>query len=96
MKNVSFIIPNYNGEKTIGKLIESILRQDYKKGRIEIIVLDDKSNDNSIKVISKYKKKIKLIKNKKNLGEVGSTNEGLRIVKYEIIASRLLSFYFIF
>jgi len=85
MKNVSFIIPNYNGEKTIGKLIESILRQDYKKGRIEIIVLDDKSNDNSIKVISKYKKKIKLIKNKKNLGEVGSTNEGLRIVKYEII-----------
>src|SRR3989344_7066597 len=85
MKNISFIIPNYNGEKTIEKVIDSILKQDYKKGKIEIIVLDDKSKDNSIKILSKYKSKIKLIRNKKNLGEVGSTNEGLKIAKYKII-----------
>jgi len=85
MKNISFIIPNYNGEKTIRKVIESILKQDYKKGKIEIIILDDKSKDNSIKILSQYKSKIKLIENKKNLGEVGSTNEGLKLAKYEII-----------
>ena len=85
MKNVSFIIPNYNGEKTVGKVIKSILNQNYKKGKKEIIVLDNKSKDNSIKVISKYKSKIRLIKNKKNLGEVSSTNKGLKIAKYEII-----------
>ena len=55
MKNISFIIPNYNGEKTIRKVIESILKQDYKKGKIEIIILDDKSKDNSIKILSQYK-----------------------------------------
>ena len=86
MKNVSFIIPNYNGEKTIGKVIESILSQDYKKGKVEIIVLDDGSKDNSIKVISKYSKKIRLVINEKNLGEVGSTNKGIKISKYEIIS----------
>src|SRR3989344_2827982 len=67
MKNISFIIPNYNGEKTIGKVIESILSQDYKKGKVEIIVLDDGSKD-------------------KNLCEVGSTNKGIKISKYEIIS----------
>lgn len=85
MKNVSFIIPNYNGGKTIKRVIESILNQDYKKGKVEVIVLDDKSKDDSIKILFKYKSNIKLIINKKNLGEVGSTNEGLKIAKYEII-----------
>jgi len=85
MKDVSFIIPNYNGEKTIERVIESILKQDYKKGKKEIIILDDKSKDNSVKKISKYKSKVKLIINKKNIGEVGSTNRGLKIAKYEII-----------
>ncbi|AJF62682.1 MAG: Glycosyltransferases involved in cell wall biogenesis [archaeon GW2011_AR20] len=85
LKNVSFIIPNYNGEKTISLVINSILNQNYKKGKKEIIVLDDKSKDNSLKVLQKYKGKIKLIKNEKNFGEVGSTNKGIKTAKYEIV-----------
>ena len=84
MKNVSFIIPNYNAQNTIGKTIESIQKQKYK-GKIEIIVIDDFSKDNSIKVISKYKK-IKLIKNEKNLGLAKSLNKAIKASKYELIS----------
>ncbi len=85
MKNVSFIIPNYNGEKTISLVINSILNQIYEGGKKEIIIVDDLSKDNSLNVLERYKKKIRLIKNKKNLGEVRSTNKGIRTANYEII-----------
>ena len=83
MKNVSFIIPNYNAENTIDKSIESILKQKYK-GKIEIIVIDDKSKDNSIKVISKYKK-VKLIRNEKNLGLSKSLNKAIKLAKHDLL-----------
>ena len=58
---VSVLIINYNNDKFIQDCIESIENQTYKN--IEIIFHDDSSSDNSIEVISKYKK-IKIIKNK--------------------------------
>src|SRR3989344_5952368 len=83
LKNVSFIIPNYNGGKTIGRAIESIQKQKYK-GKVEIIVVDDCSKDDSIKVISKYKK-VKLIKNEKNLGLAKSLNKAIKSSKYNLL-----------
>ena len=59
---ISVIIASYNNAKFIKKCLTSILNQTYKK--IEIIVVDDCSTDNSIQVLKKFKKKIKLIKNK--------------------------------
>ncbi len=83
MQNVSFIIPNYNAENTIGKSIENIQKQKYK-GKIEIIVVDDKSTDNSLKVISQYKN-VKLIKNEKNLGLAKSLNKAIKSSKYNLL-----------
>jgi|SRR3989344_6524472 len=83
MNNVSFIIPNYNGERTISKTIESIKNQKYKD-KIEIIIIDDKSKDKSIKIISRYKG-IKLIKNERNLGLAKSLNKAIKISKYNLI-----------
>jgi len=59
---VTVIIASYNNEKFIKKCLNSVLNQTHKK--IEIIVVDDCSTDNSIQVLKKFKKKIKLIKNK--------------------------------
>lgn len=84
MKNVSFIIPNYNAEKTIGKTIESIQLQKYN-GKIEIIVIDDNSKDDSVKIISNYKNII-FIKNKKNLGLSKSLNKGIKQSKNNLIS----------
>ena len=66
---VSVIIPNYNSEKYIKDTIHSVLNQTYKK--IEIIVVDDCSTDNSLSIIknlvSNYTN-IRLIELSKNCG----------------------------
>ncbi len=74
---VSIITPAYNAEKTIDKCLNSLLNQTLKN--IEIIVINDCSKDNTLKILKKYKNKIKLIDNKENLGPAASRNKGLDI-----------------
>lgn len=50
---VSVIIPNYNHARFLDERIESVLNQTFQN--FEIIILDDKSSDNSVDVINKYK-----------------------------------------
>ncbi len=63
---ISIVIPVWNEDNTI----YSILKRLPSNNNIEIIVIDDKSTDNSIREIEKVQKnrKIKLIKNRKNKG----------------------------
>lgn len=58
---ISIIIPAYNSEKTIGKTIESLLKQNYSKKNYEIIIVDDGSSDNTQDTILKFKQ-VRLIK----------------------------------
>ncbi len=58
---ISVIIPNRNYSEFIGQCIESAINQTYK-GDYEIIVCDDNSTDDSIKVIRKYPQVRLLIK----------------------------------
>lgn len=63
----SVCIPNYNYENYIGKTIQSVLDQCYKN--FEIIVADNASTDNSIKVVKSFKDdRITIIKNNYNIG----------------------------
>ena len=64
---ISAIIPVYNAEKYINYSLRSVQNQKMKD--IEIIIVDDNSSDNSLKIIHKYMekdKRIKLIENKTN------------------------------
>lgn len=72
---VSVIIPLYNQKDFIGEAIESILNQSYSD--IEIIVVNDGSNDNPSEVLKKFKKYIKLI-NQENKGLAAARNAGIR------------------
>ena len=69
---VSVVIVNYNNEKYLEECIKSIFDQTYSN--IEIIVVDNKSTDNSLKVLKKYKNNITLILNKKRTNQ-GSYNQ---------------------
>ena len=60
---VSIIIVNFNNVKLLKDCLNSIFNQNYKNK--QIIVVDDNSNDNSLNVLNKYKKKITILKNKK-------------------------------
>src|SRR3989344_2959765 len=68
---VSIIMPCYNEAEHIGKAIESLLKLDYPQEMIEIIIVDDRSKDNSADVIREYTKKyknVRLVVNKRNSG----------------------------
>ena len=58
MPKVSIIIPVYNAEKYIKRCLESIKEQRYKD-YIEIVLINDGSNDNSEAIIKEYIKKFK-------------------------------------
>lgn len=51
MCKISLIIPVYNSEQYIEKLLDSILSQNYTN--FEVILVNDGSNDNSILIINK-------------------------------------------
>lgn len=79
MKKVSIIVPIYNTSKYLIKCIDSLVNQTYKN--IEIILIDDKSTDNSKKIIKEYSEKYSFIKsifNKKNMGIGYSRNKGIQ------------------
>jgi len=78
---VSVIVTLYNYEKFVKETIESILIQENIK---EIIVVDDGSTDNSLKIVKKYKDKVKII-SKKNGGQLSAFNEGFKYVTGDII-----------
>ncbi len=58
MYKVSIVIPMYNESKYIDRCLSSLKKQSYKN--FEIILIDDWSTDNSIKIAKKYQKKLKL------------------------------------
>lgn len=71
----TFIVPVYNAEKHINKCITSIINQTYKN--FEIIIINDGSTDNSLKIINIYKNKNIKIYNQKNEGVSSARNKGL-------------------
>ncbi len=75
--SVSVGIPAYNEEKNIKKLMDSILSQTIDNYVLkEIIIVSDRSTDNTVKLIKKVKnKKIKLIINDHRLGLAMSQNK---------------------
>ncbi|MEM4181807.1 MAG: glycosyltransferase family 2 protein [Candidatus Pacearchaeota archaeon] len=74
MKKVSIIIPVYNEEKTIKKVLEDVLKLKLKK---EIIVINDGSKDNTLKELRKFSKKIIVVSYKKNKGKGYALRKGI-------------------
>ena len=84
MKKVSVIIPVYNNSKYIKECLNSVINQTYNN--LEIIVVDDKSTDNSLKIIKKYKdKRIHIIELERNKGVAICRNKGIEAATGEFI-----------
>lgn len=78
MVKVSIIVPIYNSTKTIDRCVNSLLNQTYKN--IEIVLVDDGSKDDSLKIIKKYKKDYEniVIIHQKNQGAGIARNTGIK------------------
>lgn len=84
---VSVIIPNYNHAKYLDQRIQSVLSQTYQN--FEVIILDDKSTDNSCEVIEKYRGNSHVSHIVYNSENSGSTfrqwHKGFELAKGELI-----------
>lgn len=83
---VSVIMPNFNSEKFIAESVLSVINQTLK--RLELIIIDDNSSDNSVEIIKKLQNsddRITLIKLKKNFGPGPARNQGLKVAKGKYI-----------
>lgn len=58
---ISLVCPIYNEEKYIDVFLKSIIKQDYPKKEMEVLLVDGMSTDNTRNIISKYLKKYPLI-----------------------------------
>lgn len=84
---VSIIIPCRNEVNYIGKVIEDLLNQDYGMDKIEILVVDGESDDNTQAIIlekSKLHPNIKKLNNTRKIVPTG-LNIGIQEAKGEII-----------
>ncbi|MGY5847679.1 glycosyltransferase family 2 protein [Salegentibacter sp. HM20] len=85
-KLISIILPVYNGEMFLAEAIESILIQTYEN--FELIIVNDCSKDNSLKIAKHYGQKdsrIKIISNEINKNLPASLNIGHNYAKGEFI-----------
>jgi GT2 family glycosyltransferase len=84
---VSVIIPNYNGADLLAENLPQVLKaSNNRKNRIiEVVVVDDCSNDESVRLIKKFFKGVKLVKHKKNRGFSAAVNTGVRSARGNFI-----------
>jgi GT2 family glycosyltransferase len=80
MTDLSIIIINYNNSKLLKDCIVSISTST-KKINFEIIVVDNASSDDSIRMMEESFPDISLIKNKENLGFTKANNQGMEASK---------------
>ena len=82
---VSVIMAVHDGEDCIRISVESILNQTFRD--FEFIIVDDCSRDNTAEILRSYRdKRITIIRNDINLGQVKSLNKGIKSAKAEYLA----------
>mgnify|MGYP001208263992 FL=1 len=80
---ISVITVVYNAEKTLDRCFKSLYKQ--KNLSYEHIVIDGGSTDNTIKIIKKYKHKIKYWRSEKDKGIYDAFNKGMKYATGEYI-----------
>ena len=83
MVKVSVIIPAYNGDRFLGKAIDSVLQQTYQD--YEIIVVDDGSTDNTAQIAQQFGDAVRYF-SQSNQGVAASRNLGLAAALGDYIA----------
>ena len=86
MPKVSIIIPVYNGEKTLGRCLDSVLDQTY--GNYEVVVVDNGSTDSTREIIRIFEKKRGTVKYvfEPERGRGAARNAGIKTAAGDIIA----------
>ena len=82
---VTVLVDTYNHERFIEEAIVSVLEQDFPRAETEILVIDDGSTDNTLKIVRKFHLQVRMIQ-KANGGQASAFNAGIREARGEVIA----------
>jgi glycosyltransferase involved in cell wall biosynthesis len=80
---VSIITVTYNSEKHLQESLQSVFQQKYKN--YELIIIDGKSNDKTLKIIKKNEKKIDYWQSEKDKGIYNAFNKGIKLARGDLI-----------
>ena len=85
--SISVVVPVLNAEKYIGRCIRSLLKQTLSEEDYEIIVINDKSTDNTASILENECNSLysKLINNEQNMGKGFSCRKGIEMSTGDVI-----------
>lgn len=66
---ITIAIPTFNEERNIKKCLDSIFSQDYPENKLEVLIVDDDSTDQTIQIAKSYP--VKILRNGQKHGEIG-------------------------
>lgn len=84
MKTLYVIIPVFNEEKTIQKVLRKVAKQKIPEWRKEIIIVNDGSTDKTLREIEEFRfkgLKLRVINHKTNLGKGSAVRSALKVIK---------------
>lgn len=89
---ISIIICARNEEQSIAKCLDSILKQDYVLQRIQLILINDASNDRTVQIaealLNRSGVHYKIISNQQRKGKKASITYAMQFVNHELVVSR--------
>jgi hypothetical protein len=85
MAKLSVIVLSWNTKELLERCLESVMKGIGDVGEIEVIVVDNASVDGSVEMVKSEFPKVKLIRNRKNLGFAKGNNLGLKVAKGEYL-----------
>lgn len=87
MASVSVIMPVFNAAKTLSVAVTSVINQTYTDW--ELIIIDDKSTDDSLRICRKFEdvdSRIKVLSMPKNVGAAAVRNIGIKYANGQYLA----------
>ena len=81
---VSVVIPTFNSTRTLRKCLESVRNQEYPKDKVEVIIIDGGSRDDTLKIAAEFNAE-KILKNPLRTGEAGKAL-GIRNARNQLVA----------
>jgi len=88
--NVSVLVPVKNEEKVVGRLLDSLVRLDYPKENLEVVVVEDESRDRTLEICKSYAEEypwIKVFHRDASLGKGDALNFAFHRSSGEIVAT---------
>lgn len=82
---VSVLIPTYNSGRYIGRAIRSVLEAASRVSEVEILVIDDGSTDDTLRILEPFASQIKLLRHSSNCGLPSALNTGIRNARGQFV-----------